>query len=272
MAGFAFKLVMGAALVASAAGLVALNRRRFVKHRPLAVGETQRALLRNRFPLYARLTEDGRAHLDSLIERFLAEVLFTGRGGFQVTDEFRLIIAAQACLLVAGPHDRWFPTLKEVIVYPAEFKRRIKTSGDLFAPSTEVLAAGESWMGGPVVLAADHAVYGALVDDDRHNLVIHEFAHQLDEADGRSEGTPPLPPGQCIDNWNRVFQSAYDRLCADVVANRESVFDPYGAVSRGEFFAIAVETFFETPHLLRLAEPDVYTELVLYFGFDPMGA
>lgn len=237
--------------------------------RPLTSADRQ--MLRRQFPLYARLTPDGRARLDALIERFQREIRFAGRDGYAVSEEFRLLIAAQACLLVAGPGDRWFPTLKQVIVYPAEFTRKEMAAGHLFAPLTDVIATGESWMRGPVILAANHAAYGALMDNDGHNLVIHEFAHQLDQADGRNDGVPVLAPDNCVKTWDRVFAAAFERLCADVEAERKSVFDPYGAVSRVEFFAIAVEAFFETPAPLRLAEPDVYSELTRYFGFDPMG-
>ena len=210
-----------------------------------------------------------RTRLDGLINRFLDEIVFIGRDGFEVTDEVKLVIAAQACLLVMNRPHRWYPSLKSVIVYPAPFRSKAKKFDGYIESDGTPVHVGESWMRGPVVLAWDHSVYGALIDDDGHNVVIHEFAHQLDEATGVSDGAPILDKDQNASRWARVFQRAYERLQNNASRGIRSVFDAYGASAPAEFFAVAVETFFEMPQALKSEEPELYAELKQYFGLDP---
>lgn len=247
--------------------------RRARRRRLMAQGLPEHAqrLLSRRFPLYEKINAETRSRLDGLINRFLDEIEFIGRDGFAITEEVRLIIAAQACLLLVNQPKRWYPTLKTVIVYPAAFKSKMKSSDGFVENETEFHNAGESWMRGPVVLAWDHAAFGALVDDDGHNVVLHEFAHQLDEATGVSDGSPLLNKTQSAAQWARAFQHAYENLQDDIAKEKQSVFDPYGAISPAEFFAVAVETFFEQPAALKMQEPAVYAELKHYFGIDPAG-
>ncbi len=245
------------------------NRRRRASLMLAPLDERHRAIIAQRIPLYAKVPLYLRERLDGLINRFLDEIKFVGRDGFNVTEEARLVIAAQACLLIMNRPHRWFPTLKSVILYPAAFQSKAKKFDGYVQRDGTPVHTGESWMRGPVVLAWDHAAFGALVDDDGHNVVIHEFAHQLDEATGVSDGAPLLDKDQNAARWGRVFQDAYERLQKDTELNRPSVFNTYGASAPAEFFAVAVETFFEKPQEMRTDEPHIYEELSLYFGFDP---
>lgn len=231
--------------------------------------ERHRAIIAQRIPLYRKIPLYLRERLDGLINRFHDEVQFVGRDGFEVTEEARLVIAAQACMLIMARPERWFPTLQSVILYPAAFKSKAKKFDGYVERGDVRVHSGESWMRGPVVLAWDHAAFGALVDDDGRNVVLHEFAHQLDEATGVSDGAPLLDDNQNAARWGRVFQDAYQRLQQNARAGRPSVFDNYGATAPAEFFAVAVETFFEKSREMRTEEPQVYKEMAQYFGFDP---
>ena len=262
-------------LLAIAAGALAVlarwvqrrRRRAQLLHTPL--DEHRRAIIVRRIPLYQKVPLYLRERLDGLINRFLDEIKFIGRDGFEVTEEARLVIAAQACFLIMARPDRWFPNLKSVILYPAAFKSKAKKYDGYIQHDGTRVHSGESWMRGPVVLAWDHAAFGALVDDDGHNVVLHEFAHQLDEATGISDGAPLLDKDHSAAQWGRVFQEAYDRLQQDVSLRKPSVFDYYGASKPAEFFAVAVETFFEKPREMKSTEPQIYEQMALYFGFDP---
>ena len=121
----------------------------------------------------------------------------------------------------------------------------------------------------PVVLSWAHAERGAFIDDDGHNVVLHEFAHQLDDQTGETGGAPILDKGHDPDEWASAFRDAYARLKADVEAGRETFLDPYGATAHAEFFAVAVEFFFEKPRELKREEPAVYDQMVAYFRVDP---
>ncbi len=260
-------IIVGAALFYATRLMQRRRRRAALMQTPL--DERHRAIITRRIPLYQKVPLYLRGRLDGLINRFLDEIQFVGRDGFEVSEDARVVIAAQACLLIMGQSHRWFPTLKSVILYPAAFKSKAKKFDGYIQHDGTPVHTGESWMRGPVVLAWDHAAFGALVDDDGRNLVLHEFAHQLDEATGVADGAPLLGEDQNAAGWGRVFQESYDRLRRDVETGRPTVFDAYGASAPAEFFAVAVETFFEKPRDMHAEEPQVYKEMTHYFGFDP---
>ena len=226
-------------------------------------------IVRARMPVYRRLPDDLSSRLDGLINRFLSEKKFFGAEGLEITDEIRVTIAAQACLLIVNKPNRWFSTLKTIHVYPAVFRSRIVGVEDHAHTEKHPIRSGESWAKGPVVLAWDHAAYGAFIPHDGNNVVMHEFAHQLDDQTGVTDGAPLLDKGQSASNWARVFRAAYQRLHDDLAMSRENFLNPYGATSPAEFFAVATETFFERPQKLRAQEPDLYRELSLYYRIDP---
>jgi len=262
-----FLTVAGVALYFGARIYKRRRRRAALMQAPLV--DHHRAIIKQHLPIYAKTPLYLRGRLDGLINRFLDEIQFVGRDGFEVTEEVRVIVAAQACLLIMGQPDRWFPTLSTVILYPAAFKSNAKKQEGFVQHDAKPVHSGESWMRGPVVLAWDHAAFGGLIDDDGRNVVLHEFAHQLDSATGVTDGAPLLDEDQNASRWGRVFQESYARLKENVSTRTPSIFDAYGASAPAEFFAVAVETFFEKPKEMRAEEPDVYREMTQYFGFDP---
>ncbi len=234
--------------------------------------DTQRQVLAARVPLYEKTPAELRSKVDGKINLFLDQIEFIGCDGLVVTEEMRLLIAAQACLLIAN-NNAWYKDLRTILVYPGAFQSRQAESDGYVVTERKVTRVGESWMRGPVVLSWAHAEHGAFVDDDGHNVVIHEFAHQLDALSGETDGAPVLGDGadgaQAPTQWAAVFREAYGRLTEDVEAGRETFLDPYGATKPAEFFAVVVEFFFEKPEELKAREPALYIELVAYFGFEP---
>lgn len=262
-------LTVGLAAILFLAWRFVQKRKRRAQLLAAPLSDDHRHIVRRRFPLYRRLPPETRKRLEGLINRFLDEISFIGRDGMEITDDVRLTIASQACLLIVNRPHRWFPTLRTVIVYPGAFKSKVKRSDGYFEHEAHV-HAGESWQRGPVVLSWDHTVTGGYKERDGHNVVLHEFAHQLDEATGVSDGAPLLDKDQNATQWALVFQYAYEHLQNRARKGMPSVFDHYGAIAPAEFFAVAVETFFEKPHELSEEEPKVYEELARYFGLDPM--
>lgn len=201
------------------------------------------------------------------IRFFLADKTFEGCGGLTLTDEIRTTIAAQACLLLLNPKVRCYPKLGTILVYPTAYrdnqKRLINT--DEHDRRTK---AGESWQGGNVVLAWDHVVAGVSNYADGHNVTFHEFAHQLDQDDGYSDGTPVLPFTSYA-TWARVFSQEYKALREGVKKGRRTVLDAYGTENPAEFFAVATEAFFEKPRQVKLKHPELFHELQQYYCVDP---
>jgi Mlc titration factor MtfA (ptsG expression regulator) len=129
--------------------------------------------------------------------------------------------------------------------------------------------AGQSWDRGTVVLAWDHVRQGAVNIFDGHNVVFHEFAHQLDTEDGTADGMPILAESSRYRPYIRVVGAAYDRFLKRVEKGRKTVLDDYGATNPAEFFAVATETFFEKPWQLKKKRPGLYEEFRQYYGLDP---
>ena len=249
---------------------VLFKRRRRTRLLAAPLSAAHKAILVKRVPLYEKLPEDLRPRLEGLVNRFLDEVRFYGAEGVEISDEMRVTIAAQASFLIVNKPNRWFHTLRTIHVYPAAFKSKLTEIKDHVHSERDQARSGESWAKGPVILAWDHAAYGAFVAHDGQNVVFHEFAHQLDEQTGVTDGSPLLDRDQSASRWARVFQDAFERLQRDAANGGANVLDTYGATNPAEFFAVATEVFFERPHDLRAQEPDLYGELAQYYRLDPV--
>ena len=226
-----------------------------------------RAILRADFPVYERLGDAEREHLERNIRVFLASVLFEGCGGLEVTDEMRVLIAAQACLLLLNRDAACYPRLRTVLLYPSAYIDRGHRRFGSDEPASGRL--GESWSHGSVVLAWDSVRQGAHNMHDGLNVALHEFAHQLDQEDGAGDGAPVLASRGAYTSWARVLSKDYARLQARTAKGRKSVMRAYGATHPAEFFAVATETFFEKPAQLRKRRPALYEELKSYYQVDP---
>lgn len=167
-----------------------------------------RRILRRRVPLIARLPPPLQRRLKGQVQALLAEVPVIGCRGLEVTDEMRVTIAAQAALLLLGQTAR-FENLRQILLYPATFvaDRSVIVAGGVQQPQRQVLA-GESWGHGQVVLSWDAVRDGAAVPDDGQNVVLHEFAHQLDQATGPANGAPRLTDSARVAQWAAVMEQA----------------------------------------------------------------
>jgi hypothetical protein len=220
--------------------------------------------------LYRRLPEADRHELLGHIRVFLAEKLFEGCGGVSITDEIRVTIAAQACVLLLHRQSDYFRRLHSILVYPTGFlAKTVKEEGPGMIAEGEEARLGEAWLKGPLVLSWDDVLADASGSRSGANVVLHEFAHELDDEDGAANGAPALERGQSYADWARVLGAAYERLRRDVERGRESVLDDYGAESPAEFFAVATECFFEMPVDLQIEQPELYEKLKEFYRQDP---
>ncbi|MGJ8597858.1 zinc-dependent peptidase [Sulfitobacter sp.] len=233
-----------------------------------ALTEEEHAIIARQVPLVARMPRALRDKLEGKICLFLDQVTFQGCNGLEMTEEMELSIAAQACLLVMNTQS-WYDNLTTVMVYPSAFKSKGTRTDGYVVTETETVRTGESWSRGPVILSWAHSAQGGLNADDGHNVVLHEFAHQFDDRSGRTDGVPVLAGGQSHATWVRVFREAFARHVRLTEKGARTVIDPYGATGHEEFFATAVEVFFEKSAALQEAEPDVYDQLLQLFQIDP---
>ena len=233
-----------------------------------------REILRQRVPSIRRLPADLQLQLKKHIQVFIAEKPFIGCDGLVVTDEMRVTIAAQACLLILNRTAHYYPRLKQILIYPGPFIVVREQADDigLMSQNRKVLS-GESWTHGQVILSWTDVLHGAAVADDGHNVVIHEFAHQLDQEKGYANGAPSLLMRQRHRRWSSVLGNEFATFQAQVRTGQPSLFDPYGAINPAEFFAVISEVFFEQPQRMAAEHPLLYRELgTLYPDFDTFEA
>jgi MtfA peptidase len=242
-------------------------RRRKLRAQPFP-GEWATTLQEN-VPLYRRLPEELRGELHGHIQVFLGEKRFEGCGGLEITDEIRVTIAAQACMLLLGRRTTHYPTLSSVLVYPGAYVIKGRRNMGGVSVEGQVVVAGESWTRGEVVIAWDQALQGAANVTDGHDVVLHEFAHQLDQEDGRADGAPILEHASSYTTWAQVLGEEYDHLRKKTKRRRRSLLRKYGATNPAEFFAVATETFFEKARHMKRKMPDLYEELKDYYHLDP---
>jgi Mlc titration factor MtfA (ptsG expression regulator) len=223
-------------------------------------------------PYVATLPPPDRAELEGLVQIFLAEKRFEGCGGLAVSEEMKLTIAAQACLLLLRRDADVYPGLDSILLYPHPYVAMARSVYGGIVTEGAVVRLGETWSQGSLVLSWDDVLRGAADPHDGHNVVLHEFAHQLDQQDGGADGTPILPSRARHVAWARVLGAAYQDLVERVHHHRPAVLDAYGATNPAEFFAVATECFFEKPAALERWTPALYDELRRFYRRDPAAA
>ena len=205
------------------------------------------------------------------VQVFLAEKKFEGCGGLNLTDEIRLTIATQACLLLLHRETDYYPELSTILVYPSTYVAHWEThvEGPIWEQGQQQLLGHTQQRLGALILAWDAAKAGASNSSDGRNLILHEFAHQLDFEDSATDGTPALATRAEYETWSRVMSREFKALRVAEAAGFPTVLDTYGATNPAEFFAVATETFFERPHALRAGNPALYAELKRFYRQDP---
>lgn len=230
-----------------------------------------RVMLETNFPIFRRLSPEDRAELVGHIQVFLAEKKFEGLGGLELTDEIQVIIAAQACLLLLHRQTDYYPELISILVYPSGYTvpGEHQLADNIWTDGGEDLLGHTQRRLGALVLAWDAARQGAADPGDGRNLVLHEFAHQLDFEDGITDGTPALDSREEYLTWARVMTTEFEALREADETGTPTILDRYGATNPAEFFAVVTEAFFERPQALRARHASLYTELQRFFRQDP---
>jgi Mlc titration factor MtfA (ptsG expression regulator) len=226
-------------------------------------------------PLAWGLEAADRERLRELVAIFIAEKTWEGCSGLELTEEMQVIVAANACLLVLDRGIDLYQDVDSILMYPTTVitpPRRPYMFENVRAPIGHARSiSGEAHLHGPVVLSWD-SVLAAARWDATHNVVVHEFAHKIDMADGVVDGTPPLPTDAEIEEWARVWSAAYRGLQMRLEYGVPSVIDSYGATNEAEFFAVTTETYFLQPEALRWEFPDLFDQLQrFYHPSKPLG-
>jgi Mlc titration factor MtfA (ptsG expression regulator) len=230
-----------------------------------------RAILERNLPIFARLSAEDQAELLGHTQVFLAEKHFEGAGGLELTDEIRVTIAGQACLLLLHRETDYYPELISIIVYPSGYTAREERhiGGGIWEEGGEDRLGHTGRRLAALVVAWDAVRRGAAAPSDGENLVLHEFAHQLDFENASSDGTPALERHGDYFTWARVMSAEFNALRNAADAGEPTLLDQYGATNPSEFFAVVTEAFFEQPRALKKKHPALFAQLEQFYRQDP---
>lgn len=207
--------------------------------------------------------------MHGLIHIFLDEKGFEGCNGFVVTDDVRLLIAAHAVLLLLNRDVDCYRGLYTILIYPDEFVAPVHEEHGHIVTEDRLPRSGEAWGRGTVIVSWEDVAIG-LEQGPAYDVLLHEFAHYLDQETGEANGAPFLDDPAAYTDWSRIMLDAYRRHRQESLTGFPAVLDPYGAESPAEFFAVATEAFFNTPRELRQEYPDLYDQLRRYYRQDPV--
>jgi Mlc titration factor MtfA (ptsG expression regulator) len=232
------------------------------------ISEDWITLLEKNVSLYTRLPNTFKQQLHGCIQLFIHEKEFIGQG-ITITEQIRLTIAGNACMLLLKGHKRSFPGFTSILVYPDTYVAKQTSHDGSLEAIEDSHRAGESWFRGPIVLSWGDAIRGSKNANDGHNVVIHEFAHKLDEQNGNMDGLPVLRENSHYSEWTSVLSDEFDALKHRSKRGKNSVMDEYGTVSPPEFFAVATESFFEKSKQMKKKLPELYEQLSRFYNIDP---
>ena len=242
------------------------RKRRAIRDRPFP--EAWRAILEGSVPLYRRLSLKDREELHGNIRVLLAEKHFEGAAGLDVTDRMKLVVVAQAGVLLLDRATDYYPKLVSVLLYPGEYSVQEEVENDHgLVDKIDEARVGESWRTGTLILSWEDVERD--LTSELQNVVLHEFAHQLDAESGDLNGAPILADRSVRSRWAGAMSDAFERLVDAVGRDEETLLDPYGAEDPAEFFAVATEAFFLVPTELEGEEPALYDVLRDYYRQDP---
>ncbi len=226
-----------------------------------------------RFPFLQALGADDIAKLRRMTSLFLDRKEFSGAHGLAVTDDMAVAIAAQACLPVLHLGLEAYDGFVGIVVHPGQaVARRHATDDDGIVHEYDEVLAGEAVQGGPVMLSWRDVRASGSTADIGYNVVIHEFAHVLDMANGVADGVPRLPTRISRTAWQRTLSDEYAKFCGRIDSDETTALDSYGAEAPEEFFAVASEAFFVSPRDLHAEHPALYALLAQFYAQDPASA
>jgi MtfA peptidase len=246
------------------------QRNRWSKVKSVPFTPESRQILKDRFPPYQYLSSNEKERLESKITYFLLHKRFIAAGDLKLTPEMKLLIAAHACLMIINLDlPELYPGLKNIYVMEGVYVEKDNSVNPHNGLLQHVPRLGESWKRGPIVLSWDSIEQVIKYSPKRHNLIIHEFSHHLDQQDGHFDGTPELETDQRFDLWAKIMGKEFKRLQKLVMQQKKTDIDAYGATNEAEFFAVCCEYFFTDPVTLAAKHPEIFRIYLDYFQIDP---
>lgn len=223
---------------------------------------THYELMLKEFTPYQHLSQEELKRFQAKFLFFLDDKIFNGVGELEVTEEMKVMIAAEACLMITNLSGGVYEGLKNIYVLEDAFIPRDNPINAATGLPTHSARLGEAWKKGPIVLSWRSITQGS-------SVVFHEFSHHLDQQDGSFDGTPKLGKSGNYDKWAEVLGKEFLKLRETVKRHRHTVIDTYGATNEAEFFAVVTELFFTQPRKLEDNHPELFQIFKKYFKLNP---
>lgn len=238
-----------------------------LRRRPIPDDLWKRTLVR--YPFLRSAADPQGSALRRMTSLFLDRKEFTAVPPLRLTNDVVVTVAAQACLPVLQLGLHRYDGFVGIVLQPDQVRARRAQFDDagVLHEYDEVLA-GEVVQGGPVMLSWRDVRSSASSAAAGYNVVIHEFAHVLDMADGIADGVPLLPPQITRTQWLATLTAEYEAFAVRVDAGEDTALDPYGAHAVEEFFAVASEALFVAPQRLLAEHPALHALLARFYRID----
>lgn len=192
------------------------------------------------FVFYQRYSNQQKILFINRMLKVYKEKLFFSAEGFELTEAKKLVIAGTICRLTLGIKKHYsLPKFKAIEIYPSVFYSRL----------IEHHVKGLTMGVGKIMMSWSDFHHGNSDDDDKINLGLHEFAHALMIQFFHFDRQP---------GWNEFMLRA-KKIMADIHSGKNTFFRAYGGTNLVEFWAVAVECFFEAPDEFAARHPELYT-------------
>ena len=221
-----------------------------------------------KIPFYNKLDRIEKEHIHISILTFINTKEFVGVD-MEVTDEMKLVVAFHACfLLLHVAFKSCYENLVTILIYSHTMvAKQMSANGGVFTKG-DFLLEGQS-SGDTVIISWDDAKKDAY-HIHNNNVILHEFAHEIDFLDGNADGTPPLLSSK-YHEWATVLFHEFNKLSEVALKNRDwgkyKLIGSYAATNEAEFFAVITERFFERPDALKKHFPELFKELEGFYNY-----
>ncbi len=223
-------------------------------------------------PLLRRVPAGLRSRVEGHTRVLLEEKHFVTGDGLAWEDRMGLIVAGHAALLLTGREaPSYYPALKSILLVADVFEGRRVTELDGGAViEEEETRVGESWQAGMIILSWPDVLEDEARPMDGFHVVLHEFAHQLDDEFALSSGSPGLPDPGAAEAFANTLDETLAALRRPRRRSRSAALDDYAATDAVELFAVGSEAFFCRPVRLRREHPRLYAALSSFYSLDPV--
>jgi len=224
------------------------------------IDQVDRQFLERSVEFYRSLTSEEKQHFENCCYLFLQVTEVVGHQ-LEITREDELLVAAGSVILAWGFEQWHYVNVETVILVPQSFNEQSEFGK---VDSNIQGLVGNQHLSGKMIISRPALHAGFNNDGDKLNVILHEFAHLIDMADGAADGLPEQLLSKSFTlPWLEFIQTKINEI-----NQGNSNIRRYGATNNAEFFAVATEYFFERPEMMRNKHPKLYQALTEFYQQD----